>query len=125
MDKNDKQKFLEKLKEIAASVGRRVTPHEIESYYKHLKSLPLGIVLKAMERALDNKNPHDTFGMRSVPTVPEIKHETRELYRNLPNDKKKNCEKCNDTGFVLEERPNAQPLAKYCNCFQSLAKDYK
>ena len=116
MNDTDRSFFLEKMKEMANAVDRKITPGQVDSYFKHLKGYPIDIVCKAMDKALDDRNGDDIYLIRTILTVPEIRQQAEKLAEATREKNKVGCEKCNYTGFILTDRPDAQPIAKRCEC---------
>lgn len=116
MNESDRQLFLEKMKEMANTVDRKITPEQIDSYFKHLKDYPMEIIFKAMDKALENRNGNDIYLTRTILTVPEIRQQAEELAEATREERKVGCEKCSYTGFILIDSPDAQPIARRCEC---------
>jgi len=125
MNETDRPLFLEKLKEMANTVDRKITPEQIDSYFKHLKDYPIDIVCKAMDKALDDRNADDIYLIRTILTVPEIRQQAENLAKATREENKVGCEKCNYTGFILADRPDAQPIARRCECLLAVIRAKK
>ena len=125
MNETDRPLFLEKMKEMANTVDRKITPEQIDSYFKHLKDYPIDIVCKAMDKALDDRNADDIYLIRTILTVPEIRQQAEKLAKATREENKVGCEKCNYTGFILTDRPDAQPIARRCECLLAAIKAQK
>jgi len=125
MNDTDKSLFLEKMKEIGNTVDRKITPEQVDSYFKHLKDYPIDIVCKAMDKALGERNGDDIYLTRTILTVPEIKQQAEKLAEATREEQKVGCEKCNYTGFILTDRPDAQPIARRCECLLAVIRAKK
>lgn len=125
MNETERPLFLRKMKEMANAVDRKITPEQVDSYFKHLKDYPIETVCKAMDKALDERNGDDIYLTRTLLTVPEIRREAEKLTEATREEQKSGCEKCNYTGFILIDSPDAQPVARRCECSLAVIKAKK
>jgi len=125
MIESDRPVFLEKMKEMAYAVDRKITPDQIDSYFKHLKDFPINLACEAMDKALENRDGDDIYLTRTILTVPEIRLEAEKLADATREEQKVGCEKCNYTGFILTDRPDAQPIARRCECLLGIIEAKK
>jgi len=116
MNETDRSLFLEKMKEMANTVDRKIIPEQVDSYFKHLKDYPIDTVCKAIDNALEERDGCDIYLARTILTVPEIRREAKTFTEAVREEQKVGCKKCNYTGFILTNRPDAQPIARRCEC---------
>jgi len=113
----DRADFSKKMIEVATVVGRAVDDVEINAYFNRLTEYPLGLICKAFDRALDDRNHEDIYLATMIPTEGEVRKaisgiltEERGLGATI------GCEKCKGTGFILGERNDGSAFAERCEC---------
>ena len=116
MNECDKPIFLRKMREVAYAVDRKIKIDQIDSYFVHLKDYPIDIVCMAMDKALKERDPNNSYLTRSLVTVPEIQARAKELMIGFHSKSNFKCNKCTQDGWILLEQHKGQPIAKRCEC---------
>lgn len=116
MDFNDKPAFLDKMVEMASIVGRGLNDEDVESFFNHLKDYPIDLVKQAMDKAFYDRDQTDVFNQKTMITVPEVRVAAEEILNSGEAVMSIGCEECNQTGYTLMKRKDAQPMASPCSC---------
>ncbi len=125
MNFNDKPEFRKKLVEMATVVGRTITSDEVEPYFKQLDEHPIELILKAMDKALRDRDPTDIFYKNALVTVPEITAAAEEIIK--PEEGRvgtiAGCKKCNGTAWIMGQDNEKRAIAWPCACLYAVAKE--
>lgn len=117
MDFEDRSDFAKKMIQIASVVGRAIDDIDIEAYFNQLAEYPLDLVCRAFDRALRDRDYEDMYLATLIPTDGEVR---RAISAIIMEDRgpgaKIGCEKCNETGMVIEEREDGSTYARRCEC---------
>jgi len=117
MDYRDRPEFMKKMTAAAKALGRNINAEEADAHFSYLAEYPLKIVKMAIDKALRDRDASDTYLTTAILTVPEIRAAADEILKDAPSDVKIGCEKCGETpGWIVMERPHAQPIANRCEC---------
>lgn len=129
MNQKDKSAFRKKLERAATAVGRRIGANEVDVFFMDLIEFPLDVVLKAIEKALRDRDPEDMYIITKLLTVNEIRGAARKVMA-APRSKRSGCEKCEGTTWILPEpepppkddsekkkRKRYQEPARRCECW--------
>ena len=111
-----RKKFRRMFENVAASMDRKLTDEQATAYYHGLCRYDLGLLAIALDNLL-SVAVTDKDGYRNLPTVGDIITEVRHLKaekasRALPF----RCAICNNSGLVMVDSPDRQPIAYRCEC---------
>lgn len=125
MNFNDRPEFGEKLKEMARGVGRPIDDTDMKAYFNQLEDYPISLVLKAMDKALHDRDPDDLYLRTMLITVPEILAAINDLMRPPEGEEGRvsRCKKCNGDGWLTSVNKLGQMRAIPCECLYHEAKE--
>lgn len=125
----DKATFYNKLSRAAIAVGKRIGHEEADVFFDELKEFPADVVLKAINKALRDRDPEDKYIITKLLTVIEIRDAARKIML-APGSRRSGCDKCEGTTWILPEPlpPAAKKKVKYtepakrCECWFAAIK---
>lgn len=119
MRQEDEQRFALKMYNMARALDRKIDADTVDVYSRDLAMFPIDAIEKAIDIIMAAKSDSlDLYDQRALPTVPEIKREARDLMQG--SRRTAGCEKCNNTGFIIEESLTGQGVARRCECLQEI-----
>jgi len=122
MNESDKPIFLRKIKEVAYAVDRKIKIEQVDSYFNHLKSYPINIVCKALDRALMGRDPNEPYLSRAIITIPEVLTKIRDLMNEEYKGSNPKCDKCTQDRWIILPQAKGQPKVRRCECFSTINK---
>jgi len=124
MNFSDKPEFRKKLVELATVVGRTITSEEAKAYFNQLEEYPINLLIKAMDKALHDRDPADVFLKTMLVTVPEITTAIEEITKRMPGEESRvsKCKKCAGGGWITWEDRLKRIVARPCECLYEEAK---
>lgn len=123
MDFNDKVAFRKKMEETAIKVDRKLDKEQCDVFFDDLKDYSIRIIEKAMDQALQDRDPEDIFLRRAMLTIPEIRQAAEELSKEKKTTLKLGCLKCEPTnGWITEMTKDGRFIAHPCDCLAEIVK---
>lgn len=112
----DKAQFYQRLSQAAIKVGRKIGREEADVFFNDLQEYPINVILKAIDKALHDRDPEDRYITTALLTIPEIRGAVRKVL-TAPGIKKSGCDKCSGSTWILEKVKGMQPIAHRCECW--------
>lgn len=123
MDFNDKPAFRIKMQKIALKVDRKLDEEQCDVFFDDLKDYSIRIIEKAMDQALQDRDPDDIFLRRAMITIPEIRQAAEYLRKEKKATLKLGCLRCEPTsGYVTETTKDGRFIAHPCDCLVEIVK---
>ena len=127
MKLEDKRAFADKMKEISRVVQRQIYDEDIDAYFNQFEDYPIKLMTKALDLALDNRDPQDIYLATVLPNHSEIKSAIIELTRSADEGEAggtvSSCPLCNGTGWKASEGASGRFLAWPCKCLYEIARE--
>ena len=123
MDFSDKPELNTILIRANRKVGRSISQDDVEFFYDELKEYPMKIVEKAIENAMQNRDPDDVFLHRAMLTVQETRAAAEKVLEEAPVKGKVGCERCGGNAWIMGGSGSGQPVAWPCECLSRVAKE--
>lgn len=122
---NDKPEFRNKLVELATVVGRTIAGDDVDAYFNQLEEFPINLLTKAMDKALQDRDPSDIFYKNALVTVPEIRTAIEDIAR--PEEGKTGtvagCQICGGGGWILGQDKEKKVITWPCSCLYTACKE--
>ncbi|MBA7513299.1 hypothetical protein ES705_05314 [subsurface metagenome] len=123
MEFNDKPAFRIKMQNIARKVDRKLDEEQCDVFFDDLKDYPIRIIEKAMDQALQDRDPDDIFLRRAMITIPEIRQAAEELSKEKRTTSKLGCLRCEPTkGWITETTKDGRFIAHPCDCLAEIVR---
>ena len=121
---NDRPELRKKLVELATVVGRTIDSDEADAYFNQLEEFPIDLIIKAMDKALRDRDPEDIFYKNALVTVPEIRTAIDDMAK--PKEDQvgtvAGCKICHGSGWRLGQDEKKRTISWPCVCLYSVAK---
>ena len=125
MNFNDRPQFARKLKELAKVVGRTLDDETVKAYFNQLEEFPIDLLTRAMDKALQDRDPSDIFYKNALVTVPEIRAAIEEMAQ--PEEGQvgtvASCPICNGTAWIMGQDNEKRAIAWPCKCLYTVCKE--
>jgi len=115
MDYTDKETFRKEMPRMGRLAGRMVTVEDVDAYYKYLQHYKVETLSRAIDKAYRDRDPDDVFLNTQMLRANEIKTAADRILEIEGGEKTFGCPKCTG-GWIVMERPDAQPIAARCEC---------
>jgi len=122
MDFKDKPQFKVALDRMAQHFGQKINLDTLEFYYSELKGYPLPVLKRAINVAIDMRDPDDKFLRNSIISVTEIRRALEYIEESENKNRKIGCENCDWKGWLISKDSYGRLIARPCKCLYNEAK---
>ena len=122
MDFKDKPQFKVILDRMAQHFGQSINLDTLEFYYSELKGYPLPMIKRAINVAIDMRDPNDRFLRNAIISVTEIRRAIEYIEELENKDRKTGCKKCEFIGWITTKDKLGRLVASPCECLYKEAK---
>lgn len=123
----DKVVFGKKMREISRVVQRQIEDEDIDAYFNQFEDYPIKLMIKALDLALDNRDPQDIYLATVLPNHSEIKAAIIELTQPVDEGEAggtiTSCPLCDGTGWKTSDGVSGRFLAWPCKCLYEITKE--
>jgi len=123
MDYSDKPELKAMLERAGKKVGKIINQEDVEFFYEELKEYPLKTLEKAIEKAMQDRDPDDVYLHRAALTVQETRAAVERILEEAPAEGKVGCERCGGMVWITSKDKLGRFAAWPCQCLYNVTKE--
>lgn len=123
MNYGDKPELKATLERAGKKVGKKISQEDVEFFYSELKEYPLKTLIKAIEKAMRDRDPDDAYLFRAALTAQETRAAAERILEEAPAEGKVGCERCGGNAWIMSKEKSGRLVAWPCQCLYNVTKE--